>query len=56
MLCVEDEGQMRPFNYPVVAHINHASMGPCEPQKGRRDENPFDLSATKLIIQLLLFR
>lgn len=54
MLCVEDEGQMRHFNYTVVAHINHVSMGPCKPQKGRRDENPFDLSGTKLIIQLLL--
>lgn len=41
------------FNYPVLAHINHMSMGPCEAQKGRQDENAFHLSRTKLIIQLL---
>lgn len=54
VLCVEDEEQMWPINYPAVAHINHQSMGPCEPQKGRQEENPFDLPRTKLIIQLLL--
>lgn len=53
MLCLEDERQMSPFNDPF-AHINHLSIRPCEPQKGRQDENLLDLSRTKLIIQLLL--
>lgn len=48
-------GQMWPFNYPTVAFISSSSCpwDLAKRRKGRREENVFHLSRTKLIIQLL---